>query len=295
MITARTLRQTINKAKPYTARLYSSGNTDKSQGYLNSFLHGSHTAQKEGAEAEKIGHSRSVGRNKYIHEIQKHHVKPAKIDDYKAAVQDYYLSLIGDKENHLKLTGSWEVMYGEQDTFIHILEYEGFKGLDDTLALIRKTNANALFNERVRPLLNHRTSELSQEFAFFPSSPPHSAGGIFELRRYQLKPGSLLQWESFWRKGLEARRQFVTPVGAWFSQVGQLHNVTHMWQYPDFESRKRTREQAWTVDGWAYTVSETVKLCNTMETSILEPLPFSPLKKPKVKAKGGDYRIVSRS
>ena len=30
----------------------------------------------------------------------------------------------------------------------------------------------------------------------------------------------------------------------------------HMWQYPDFETRKRTREQAWSVDGWAYTVSE---------------------------------------
>lgn len=58
--------------------------------------------------------------------------------------QDYYLSLIGDKENHLKLTGSWEVMYGEQDTFIHILEYEGFKGLDDTLALVRKTNVSVL-------------------------------------------------------------------------------------------------------------------------------------------------------
>lgn len=35
-------------------------------------------------------------------------------------------------------------MYGEQDTFIHILEYEGFKGLDDTLALVRKTNVSVL-------------------------------------------------------------------------------------------------------------------------------------------------------
>ena len=54
--------------------------------------------------------------------------------------QDYYTTLVGDKANHLKLTGSWEVKYGEQDTFVHILEYDGFKGLDDTLALIRKTN-----------------------------------------------------------------------------------------------------------------------------------------------------------
>ena len=34
------------------------------------------------------------------------------------------------------------------------------------------------------------------------------------------------------RKGIEARRKFVAPVGAWFSQVGRLHQVYHMWQYP---------------------------------------------------------------
>lgn len=34
------------------------------------------------------------------------------------------------------------------------------------------------------------------------------------------------------RKGIEARRQFVEPVGAWFSQIGRLHQVHHMWQYP---------------------------------------------------------------
>lgn len=34
------------------------------------------------------------------------------------------------------------------------------------------------------------------------------------------------------RKGIEARQKFVAPVGAWFSQVGRLHQVHHMWQYP---------------------------------------------------------------
>lgn len=34
------------------------------------------------------------------------------------------------------------------------------------------------------------------------------------------------------RRGIEARRKFVAPVGAWFSQIGRLHQVYHMWQYP---------------------------------------------------------------
>ena len=99
------------------------------------------------------------------------------------------------------------------------------------------------------PYLTSRSQQLCQEFAFFPTIPPRAEGGIFELRSYQLHPGTLLQWEHTWyvicesfpsaslmphdrRKGIEARRKFVEPVGAWFSQVGRLHQVHHMWQYP---------------------------------------------------------------
>ena len=103
------------------------------------------------------------------------------------------------------------------------------------------------------PFLYSRTNQLNQEFAILPTAPPHADGGIFELRTYQLKAGTLLEWENTWcvlscyfsfsqgvashifffrRRGIEARRKSVAPVGAWFSQVGRLHQVHHMWQYP---------------------------------------------------------------
>lgn len=110
------------------------------------------------------------------------------------------------------------------------------------------------------PFLNSRTSQLNQEFAFLPAAAPRDEGGIFELRTYQLEPGKLLEWETAWcvfafkplwrgvyfillfihdlrlcpffrRSGIEARRKYVKPVGAWFSQVGRLHQVHHLWQH----------------------------------------------------------------
>lgn len=48
------------------------------------------------------------------------------------------------------------------------------------------------------PFINGRSSQLNQEFAFLPTAPPHAEGGIFELRSYQLKPGTLLEWENAW-------------------------------------------------------------------------------------------------
>jgi len=46
--------------------------------------------------------------------------------------------------------------------------------------------------------LTSRSLQLNQEFAFFPTAPPRTHGGIFELRTYQLKPGVLLEWENTW-------------------------------------------------------------------------------------------------
>lgn len=48
----------------------------------------------------------------------------------------------------------------------------------------------------------------------------------------QPDPGQLTPYFPIFRKiGLEARRKFVQPIGAWFSQVGELHQVIHMWHY----------------------------------------------------------------
>lgn len=86
------------------------------------------------------------------------------------------------------------------------------------------------------PHIQTRQHQLMSEFVFLPMSPPRDSGypdgGVFEMRTYQLQPGKLLEWESAWRRGVEARLRFVQPVGGFFGQVGQLHEVHHIWQYP---------------------------------------------------------------
>jgi len=243
---------------------------------VQSLLHGSEQAKKEGAVTVEQ-HSRLVGRGKYVHSFEVHHVKPDCVEEYKKAAEQFYPAIASDSSFHVKLTGSWEVTVGQLDTFVHILEYENYSGYDKSTKMIRESKHNDTF-KTLLPYITSRTSQLNQEFAFCPSSPPHTQGGVFELRTYQLQPGRLLEWESTWSKGIEARRQFVQPVGAWFSQVGRLHEVHHLWQYPDLQSRKDTREKAWQVDGWSETVHKTAHLAKWMDAKILNPLPFSPLK-----------------
>ncbi|CAJ0758268.1 22331_t:CDS:2 [Entrophospora sp. SA101] len=186
--------------------------------------------------------------------------------------------IANDPDNSVHLCGSWQTEIGDLDTFVHIWEYYGYKGYHDTYNRLNNDSQYQQFLKEIRPILLNRYSQICLEFAFWKTSPPAVHGGIYELRTYELKPGNLLEWETHWHRGLECRRQFCEPVGAWFSQLGLLNRVHHMWQYPDLENRKITREKAWEVDGWAETVYKTVRLVQKMETNILKPLDFSPLR-----------------
>ncbi|EJD03823.1 NIPSNAP-domain-containing protein [Fomitiporia mediterranea MF3/22] len=243
---------------------------------LKNIVYGSPEAKKAG-EIESQQHSKLVARRKYLHVFEFHRVKPGASEEYKAAAEKYYTAIKSDPELHVKLTGAWETMIGENDTFVHITEYENHGGFDRSTRLIRERGHIKAYKS-ILPFLVSRSTQINQEFAFFPSSPPREQGGIFELRSYQLKPGALLEWESTWRIGIEARRKLVAPVGAWFSRIGRLHQVHHLWQYPDFQTRNDIREKAWQLDGWSDTVHKTTQLAKIMDSTILLPLSYSSLK-----------------
>ncbi len=106
---------------------------------------------------------------------------------------------------------------------VHILEYENYGGYDKSTQKIRSSEVGTssesvipyvsvgdadhtpeyvlqhinTYNKLI-PYLTSRSQQLCQEFAFFPTTPPRTEGGVFELRTYQLHPGTLLQWENAW-------------------------------------------------------------------------------------------------
>ncbi|RKP37335.1 hypothetical protein BJ085DRAFT_20206 [Dimargaris cristalligena] len=241
---------------------------------VSSILHGSPKAKQEARDT----FSRLLARGKYVHEICEHSVKPDCHDEYVALISDFYPRLTRDMNPRVKLCGSWQTDVGRLDNFVHIWEYEGYPAHGELLHQL-KTNSEYLeFQRHCMKLLARRNSQIMLEFAFWPTSPPVTTHGVYELRSYRLKPGNLLEWESNWRKGIECRKGLEHPIGAWFSQLGGLNQVHHMWAYPDLETRKRAREEAWSNDAWAQTVYNTVRLIDEMHASILSPLPFSPLK-----------------
>ncbi|KAF1800902.1 hypothetical protein V8B55DRAFT_1390517 [Mucor lusitanicus] len=252
----------------------------QSAGFIKSVLYGKELSGAGNVLAPELTttHSKKLARGKYVHEMQTHRVKPDKVEEYIQLMSTHYPRIANDPQNEVHLCGSWEMIVGDLDTFVHIWEYKGYPGHKQTMERLAKDPVYAQFVKDLRPLLISRENNMMLEFSFWKTSPPQTTNGIYELRKYNLKPGNLLEWEYYWRKGLECRSQFCEPVGAWFSQLGNLHTVQHMWTYPDLQTRKTTREEAWKVEGWSDTVYKTVRLVDSMHSFILKPLDYSPLR-----------------
>ncbi|OZJ06497.1 hypothetical protein BZG36_00619 [Bifiguratus adelaidae] len=240
---------------------------------LGKLLHGEELTKEEQESFSKV-----LARGKYVHEFIQHDVKPDKVDEYIALISKMYPSIANDPENKVNLCGSWQIEIGMQDSFVHIWEYQGYVGHKETKERLKQNKAFQDYQKALLPLLRSRHNQIILEFSFWATSPPKVTNGIYELRTYRLQPGRLLEWETYWKVGLECRRKYCVPVGAWFSQLGDLNTVHHMWCYPDLQARKLTREEAWKEDGWAQTVYKTVRLIDTMQAQILSPLDFSPLR-----------------
>ncbi|KAG5292468.1 nipsnap family protein [Histoplasma ohiense] len=246
------------------------------RGALSSLIYGTKEGQQLDKDIER-SFSEVLARGKYVHSIVFHEVKPDKVDEYVDLVGQWYPRMAQIENNKVNLVGSWRTQVGDNDTFIHIWEYQRYSGYHASLHAISQHPDFRGFDRNLKSLINNKRTSLMQEFSFWPTTPPRKLGGLFELRSYTLHPGNLLEWETHWRRGLHARREVMEGVGAWFVQIGELNTVHHLWQFANLEERKIRREKSWSIEGWADTVHKTVPLIQSMQSRILVPMPWSPV------------------
>ncbi|KAJ3273642.1 hypothetical protein HDV01_004251 [Terramyces sp. JEL0728] len=208
---------------------------------VNTILHGNLKAEDLNETYSKL-----LANGRSIHEMTIHNVKPEAMSDYIGTMKEFHPQLVSDQR---KLFGVWENTVGELDQAIHLWEYPGgYEAFHEAKIANRNKvifadfqGVDAELEKKIRPMLRSRDSQIILEFAFWNASVPHDTDVIYELRSYLLKPGKLLEWEQ----------------GAWFSQIGHLNYVHHMWAYPTLQHRKEMREETWKEKGWGESVKKT--------------------------------------
>ncbi|XP_017477966.1 PREDICTED: protein NipSnap-like [Rhagoletis zephyria] len=177
------------------------------------------------------------------------------------------------KESHSRLLSDTEKVF---ELYVHIWSYDGWKHASSVLGLQRNDSSlNALVKDQ-EPFLRSRQNQFMLSFSFWPNPEPQVHNSFYEMRSYILKPGTMIEWGNNWARGINYRRN--NAVAGFFSQIGQLYMVHHIWRYEDLVSRKETRESAWRQPGWDECVGYTVPLIREMRSRWMSPNSFSPIK-----------------
>lgn len=96
-------------------------------------------------------------------------------------------------------------------------------------------NINNLFQAYQRLLkergnyLRSRHLQYLLAFSYWPPLVKRTDPNIYEIRSYSLKPGTMIEWGNNWAKAINYRRNNDEPFAGYFSQIGRLYNVHHIW------------------------------------------------------------------
>ena len=67
---------------------------------------------------------------------------------------------------------------------------------------------------------------------------------LFEVRTYRIKPRSQPAVLKAFAEGYEARQNYSPLSAFFFTEIGPLNQVIHIWPYEDLAARTRIRAEA---------------------------------------------------
>ncbi|KAL7286350.1 hypothetical protein TKK_0019307 [Trichogramma kaykai] len=230
-------------------------------------------------EPTKESHSRMLSDKQIVYALHTHNIRPDSYDKYLANYSANVQHILAKPELNMELVGSWTVEVGDMDQALHLWQYNGgFQVIDKAQSELSKDDAyQKLLKERGN-YLRSRHLQFLLAFSYWPQINLRTGSNKYEIRSYSLKPGTMIEWGNNWARAINFRRNNDEAFAGFFSQIGRLYNVHHIWCYKDLQSRKETRESAWRSPGWDECVAYTVPLIREMHCRILNPTSFSPTK-----------------
>src|SRR6188472_1853712 len=109
---------------------------------------------------------------------------------------------------------------------------------------------------------------------YAPSQRPTSTEGeismIYEMRTYDLKPRALPEVIKRFGEAYEKRKKLSPLAAFWYTEIGPLNQVIHVWPYADLAERTRIRAAAVAGGDWPPKIGEFIV---SMRAEIMQPWP----------------------
>lgn len=102
---------------------------------------------------------------------------------------------------------------------------------------------------------------------------------IIEKRTYTFHPGKLQEFLALYeQEGLPIHTKYLPLIGYFVSEIGTLNQVITMWGYASMAERDDKRAKLYADPAWIAFAPKTTPFIQTMETMILRPTGFSPIR-----------------
>ena len=100
---------------------------------------------------------------------------------------------------------------------------------------------------------------------------------IYEIRTYQIAPGSQAEVEKRYGEAYQYRKKYSELTGFFHTEIGPLNEIIHIWRYNDLAERARIRAEAAKDANWPPKIQEFI---TKMSSEIVAPFGFVPQPQP---------------
>ena len=102
---------------------------------------------------------------------------------------------------------------------------------------------------------------------------------IIEKRTYTFHPGKVQEFLALYeREGLPLHTKYLPMIGYFVSEIGTLNQVIIMWGYESMADRDTRHAALYADPEWIAFGPKTTPFIQKMETAILRPTSFSPIR-----------------
>eukprot|EP01113_Clastostelium_recurvatum_P043728 TRINITY_DN727_c0_g1_i2.p1 TRINITY_DN727_c0_g1~~TRINITY_DN727_c0_g1_i2.p1 ORF type:complete len:249 (+),score=59.74 TRINITY_DN727_c0_g1_i2:39-785(+) len=216
---------------------------------------------------------------KKVYELRTYDIKP----EFFPAFLQLTAKHIHLRTQHSPCLGYWATEIGGINQVVHLWEYDSL----DQRAGVRKAlggdkDWNALYMTPMRPMLAKQDNAVMLTFPWgnvLEGLQANKTGSnIYELKTYTVKSGALSAWEQAWAKAFDKRKKYSVSNGVFYSDIGPLSTVTHLWSYPSYAARDASKEAAMQDPEWKEAVHGTQDHILAKFSKILVPTEFSLLR-----------------
>jgi hypothetical protein len=179
-----------------------------------------------------------------------------------------------------KLEGAWTTEFGTLNQYVHLWSFADLNERERLRQALGKDEGwTKEVLPKIRPLMLTQENKILYAVDGVPLAPPigHEKHA-YELRTYRTHVGKAPEWLGHFKVGLTAREKYSKIVGLWSTDIAQLNQVVHLWAYSDLNHRAEVRAKAMQDPEWKAFLAKGTPLLAEMQSVILTPAEYSPLR-----------------